>query len=212
MIELKNISKIYDIGDVKVTALNDVSFTCEKGEFMSTMMNILGCLDRPTSGSYIIDDVDVAGMADDELAGMRNRKLGFVFQSYNLLPRMTAIANVELPLIYSGNNHRRQRALAVLEAVGISQRASHKPSEMSGGEQQRVAIARALINEPLVILADEPTGNLDTHMSHNIMSLLVDQSKKGITIIVVTHEEDIAAYTQRTIYLRDGSIIEDKKR
>jgi len=222
MIELKNISKIYDIGDVKVAALNDVSFTCEKGEFISimghsgsgksTMMNILGCLDRPTSGNYIIDSVDVAGMADDELAGMRNRKLGFVFQSYNLLPRMTAIANVELPLIYSGNNHRRQRALAVLEAVGISQRASHKPSEMSGGEQQRVAIARALINDPLVILADEPTGNLDTHMSHNIMSLLVEQSRKGITIIVVTHEEDIATYTQRTIYLRDGSIIEDKKR
>jgi len=222
MIELKNISKIYDIGDVKVAALNDVSFTCEKGEFISimghsgsgksTMMNILGCLDRPTSGSYIIDSVDVAGMADDELATMRNRKLGFVFQSYNLLPKMTAVANVELPLIYSGNNHRRQRALAVLEAVGISQRASHKPSEMSGGEQQRVAIARALINDPLVILADEPTGNLDTQMSHNIMSLLVEQSKKGITIIVVTHEEDIAKYTQRTIYLRDGSVIEEKKR
>ncbi|MDD5398238.1 MAG: ABC transporter ATP-binding protein [Dehalococcoidia bacterium] len=222
MIELKNISKIYDIGDVKVAALNNVSFTCEKGEFISimghsgsgksTMMNILGCLDRPTSGSYIIDSVDVAGMTDDELAAMRNRKLGFVFQSYNLLPKLTAIANVELPLIYSGNNHRRQRALAALEAVGIGKRASHKPSEMSGGEQQRVAIARALINDPLVILADEPTGNLDTQMSHNIMSLLVEQSKKGITIIVVTHEEDIAAYTQRTIYLRDGIIIEDKKR
>jgi putative ABC transport system ATP-binding protein len=222
MIELKNISKIYEIGDTKVAALDGVSFTCEKGEFISimghsgsgksTMMNILGCLDRPTSGSYIIDSVDVAGMADDELAGMRNRKLGFVFQSYNLLPKMTAIANVELPLIYSGNNHRRQRAIAALEAVGIGQRASHKPSEMSGGEQQRVAIARALINDPLVILADEPTGNLDTHMSHNIMSLLTEQSRKGITIIVVTHEEDIATYTQRTIYLRDGRIIEDKKR
>ena len=222
MIELKNISKIYEIGDTKVAALDGVSFTCEKGEFISimghsgsgksTMMNILGCLDRPTSGSYIIDSVDVAGMPDDELAGMRNRKLGFVFQSYNLLPKMTAIANVELPLIYSGNNHRRQRAIAALEAVGIGQRASHKPSEMSGGEQQRVAIARALINDPLVILADEPTGNLDTHMSHNIMSLLTEQSKKGITIIVVTHEEDIATYTQRTIYLRDGKIIEDKKR
>jgi len=222
MIELKNISKIYEIGDTKVAALDGVSFTCEKGEFISimghsgsgksTMMNILGCLDRPTSGSYIIDSVDVAGMADDELAGMRNRKLGFVFQSYNLLPKMTAIANVELPLIYSGNNHRRQRAIAALEAVGIGQRASHKPSEMSGGEQQRVAIARARINDPLVILADEPTGNLDTHMSHNIMSLLTEQSRKGITIIVVTHEEDIATYTQRTIYLRDGRIIEDKKR
>ncbi len=222
MIELKNISKIYNIGDVKVAALNDVSFTCEKGEFISimghsgsgksTMMNILGCLDRPTSGSYIIDSIDVAGMTDDELAAMRNRKLGFVFQSYNLLPKLTAVANVELPLIYSGTNHRRPRALAALEAVGIGKRAFHKPSEMSGGEQQRVAIARALINDPLVILADEPTGNLDTQMSHNIMSLLVEQGKKGITIIVVTHEEDIAAYTQRTIYLRDGVIIEDKKR
>jgi putative ABC transport system ATP-binding protein len=222
MIELKNISKIYQIGDVKVAALDDISFKCEKGEFVSimghsgsgksTMMNILGCLDRPTTGSYIIDGVDVAGMDDDALATMRNRKLGFVFQSYNLLPKMTAVANVELPLIYSGNNHRRPRALAALESVGIGKRAFHKPSEMSGGEQQRVAIARALINDPLVILADEPTGNLDTQMSHNIMSLLVDQSRKGITIIVVTHEEDIAAYTQRTIYLRDGKIIEDKKR
>lgn len=222
MIELRNITKIYEIGDSRVAALDDVSFKCEKGEFVSimghsgsgksTMMNILGCLDRPSSGNYIIDGVDVAGMSDDELAMLRNRKLGFVFQSYNLLPKLTAMANVELPLVYSGTNHRRPRALAALEAVGISKRAFHKPSEMSGGEQQRVAIARALINDPLVILADEPTGNLDTQMSHNIMTLLTDQCRKGITIIVVTHEEDIAAYTQRTIYLRDGKIIEEKKR
>lgn len=222
MIELKNITKIYDLGEVKVKALDDVSFSCEKGEFISimghsgsgksTMMNILGCLDRPTSGSYSIDGQDVARMSDDALAAMRNKKLGFVFQSYNLLPKMTAAANVELPLIYAGTNHRRQRAMEALESVGITARASHRPSEMSGGEQQRVAIARALINNPLVILADEPTGNLDTATSHTIMTLLTEQSQKGITIIVVTHEDDIAKYTQRTIYLRDGKIIEEKKR
>ena len=222
MIELQNITKIYDIGEVKVAALNDVSFICEKGEFVSimghsgsgksTMMNVLGCLDRPTSGSYLIDGQDVSKLNDDQLATMRNNKLGFVFQSYNLLPKLSAAANVELPLIYAGTNHRHQRAMEVLEAVGIAQRAHHRPSEMSGGEQQRVAIARALINDPLVILADEPTGNLDTAMSHNIMTLLTEQSKKGITIIVVTHEEDIATYTQRTIYLRDGKIVEEKRR
>ncbi len=222
MIELQNITKIYDIGEVKVAALNDVSFSCEKGEFISimghsgsgksTMMNVLGCLDRPTSGSYLIDGQDVSKLNDDQLATMRNNKLGFVFQSYNLLPKLSAAANVELPLIYAGTNHRHQRAMEVLEAVGIAQRAHHRPSEMSGGEQQRVAIARALINDPLVILADEPTGNLDTAMSHNIMTLLTEQSKKGITIIVVTHEEDIATYTQRTIYLRDGKIVEEKRR
>jgi len=222
MIELQNITKIYDIGEVKVAALNDISFSCEKGEFISimghsgsgksTMMNVLGCLDRPTSGSYLIDGQDVSKLNDDQLATMRNNKLGFVFQSYNLLPKLSAAANVELPLIYAGTNHRHQRAMEVLEAVGIAQRAHHRPSEMSGGEQQRVAIARALINDPLVILADEPTGNLDTAMSHNIMTLLTEQSKKGITIIVVTHEEDIATYTQRTIYLRDGKIVEEKRR
>ncbi|GAI45558.1 unnamed protein product, partial [marine sediment metagenome] len=149
---------------------------------------------------------------DNEMAVMRNRKLGFVFQSYNLLPKLTAVANVELPLIYSGGNHRRQRALNALESVGITQRAFHRPSEMSGGEQQRVAIARALINDPLIILADEPTGNLDTATSRNIMALLTEQCKKGITVLVVTHEEDIASYTQRTSYLRDGKIVEEKKR
>jgi putative ABC transport system ATP-binding protein len=222
MIELENISKVYDLGEVKVNALDGVSFRCEKGEFISimghsgsgksTMMNILGCLDRPTSGTYLIEGQDVAKLNDDQQALLRNRKLGFVFQSYNLLPKLTAVGNVELPLIYAGQNHRHQRALEALETVGISKRAKHKPSEMSGGEQQRVAIARALINNPVIILADEPTGNLDTTTSHTIMSLLVDLSKKGITIIVVTHEEDIASYTQRTIYLRDGRIIEEKRR
>jgi len=222
MIELDNISKTYELGPVKVTALDGISFSCQKGEFISvmghsgsgksTMMNILGCLDRQTSGSYHIDGQDVSKLKEDELATMRNRKLGFVFQSYNLLPKLNAVGNVELPLVYSGGNHRRQRALSALESVGISERAYHHPSEMSGGEQQRVAIARALINDPLIILADEPTGNLDTATSRNIMTLLTQQCQKGITIIVVTHEEDIAAFTQRTIYLRDGKIIEEKRR
>jgi len=222
MIELENTSKIYEVGSVKLTALANVSFSCQKGEFISimgpsgsgksTMMNMLGCLDRPTSGELSIDGQDVSALNDNEMAVMRNRKLGFVFQSYNLLPKLTAAANVELPLIYSGGNHRRQRALNALESVGIAQRAFHRPSEMSGGEQQRVAIARALINDPLIILADEPTGNLDTATSRNIMALLTEQCEKGITVIVVTHEEDIAQFTQRTIYLRDGKIIEEKKR
>jgi putative ABC transport system ATP-binding protein len=222
MIELENLTKIYNIGEVKVTALDGVSFRCEKGEMVSimgpsgsgksTMMNILGCLDTPTSGSFCLEGQDVSSLKDNDLAVLRNNKLGFVFQSYNLLPKLNAIANVELPLIYNGGHNRRQRALEALESVGIGARAHHRPSEMSGGEQQRVAIARALISNPLIILADEPTGNLDTASSRTIMSLLLDQCKKGITVIVVTHEEDIAAFTQRTIYLRDGKIIEEKKR
>jgi putative ABC transport system ATP-binding protein len=222
MIEVKGLSKIYDLGTVKVNALQDVSFTCEKGELVSimghsgsgksTLMNILGCLDRPTDGNYMMDGQDVSSLNDDALAKIRNSKLGFVFQSYNLLPKLTAVANVELPMVYNGQNHRRKKALAALEAVGIGKRAFHKPSEMSGGEQQRVAIARALINDPLIILADEPTGNLDTKSSHSIMDLLVEQSKKGITVIIVTHEDDIAGFTQKTIYLRDGKIVEEKTR
>ena len=222
MIELENMAKIYDIGEVRVTALDNISFRCQKGEVVSimgpsgsgksTLLNVLGCLDRPTNGRYCLEGQDVSSLNDNELAVIRNRKLGFVFQSYNLLPKMTALENVELPMVYAGQGHRRERALKALESVGIGNRALHRPSELSGGEQQRVAIARALINDPLIILADEPTGNLDTHSSQNIMAVLREQSKKGITIIVVTHEEDIAAYTQRTIYLRDGNIIEEKKR
>ena len=222
MIELENIAKIYDIGEVKVTALDNISFRCEKGEVVSimgpsgsgksTLLNVLGCLDRPTNGRYCLEGQDVSSLNDNELAVIRNRKLGFVFQSYNLLPKMTALENVELPMVYAGQGHRRECALEALESVGIGNRAHHHPSEMSGGEQQRVAIARALINDPLIILADEPTGNLDTHSSQNIMAVLREQSKKGIMVIVITHEEDIAAYTQRTIYLRDGKIIEGKKR
>jgi putative ABC transport system ATP-binding protein len=222
MIELNNITKIYDLGEVKVTALDDVSFRLNKGESVSimghsgsgksTLMNILGCLDRPTSGSYHLEGQDVSSLNDNQLAEIRNRKLGFVFQSYNLLPKMTALENVELPMVYSGQRHRRQRALEALESVGIGNRAKHHPTEMSGGEQQRVAIARALVNNPLIILADEPTGNLDTKSSHNIMDVLLEQRKRGITIVIVTHEEDIASFTERTVYLRDGKVVEEKRR
>jgi len=222
MIELNNISKIYDIGEMKVIALDDISFRCNSGEAVSimgpsgsgksTLMNLLGCLDRPTSGSYCLEGQDVSSLNDNELAEIRNRKLGFVFQSYNLLPKMTALENVELPMVYAGQGHRRERALEALESVGIGNRAKHRPTEMSGGEQQRVAIARALVNNPRIILADEPTGNLDTQSSHNIMDVLLEQRKKGITIIIVTHEEDVASFTERTIYLRDGKVTEEKKR
>jgi putative ABC transport system ATP-binding protein len=222
MIELNNVSKVYDLGEIKVNALDDVSFRCQKGEAISimgpsgsgksTLMNILGCLDRPTGGSYSLDGQDVSSLNDNQLAVIRNQKLGFVFQSYNLLPKMTALDNVELPMVYAAQGHRRQRALEALESVGIGNRAKHHPSEMSGGEQQRVAIARALVNNPRIILADEPTGNLDTKSSHNIMDVLLEQRKRGITIIIVTHEEDIASFTERTIYLRDGKITEEKRR
>ena len=222
MIELENITKVYELGEVQVLAVNDITCRCEQGEMISimgpsgsgksTLMNILGCLDRPTSGKYTLDGEDVARLSDDKLADIRNKRIGFVFQSFNLLPRVPAIANVELPLTYAGVRDKRQRALQSLQSVGIDQRATHRPSELSGGEQQRVALARALVNNPSFILADEPTGNLDSQTSHAIMSVLQDLHKKGITIIIVTHEEDIAAYTQRTIYLRDGKIVEEKRR
>jgi putative ABC transport system ATP-binding protein len=222
ILAVDNVTKIYDLGEVKVNALDDISFRCQKGEVISvmghsgsgksTLMNILGCLDRPTTGNYILDGQDVSSLNDNQLAEIRNQKLGFVFQSYNLLPKMTALENVELPMVYAGHGHRKQSALEALESVGIANRANHRPTEMSGGEQQRVAIARALINNPRIILADEPTGNLDTQSSHNIMDVLLEQRNKGITIVIVTHEEDIASFTERTIYLRDGKIIEEKRR
>jgi putative ABC transport system ATP-binding protein len=222
MIDIENLTKIYEIGEVNVVALNDISFHFDKGEMVSimgasgsgksTLMNILGCLDRPTSGIYRLDGTDVSRLKDDQLAEIRNKKIGFVFQSFNLLPRVTALANVELPMVYSGVKNKRTRALESLDTVGIGKRAYHRPSEMSGGEQQRVAIARALVLNPAIILADEPTGNLDTNTSHSIMSLLQAQNEKGITVIIVTHEEDIAGYTQRTIYLRDGKIVDEKRR
>jgi putative ABC transport system ATP-binding protein len=216
MIELDNITKIYKMGRTEVVALNGVSLRIEPREMVSiigpsgsgksTLMHIIGCLDKPTSGEYRLEGVQVSKLNDNKLAEIRNKKLGFVFQSFNLLPRNTALDNVELPLIYSGAGNRRQRALQALESVGLAQRAHHRPNELAGGEQQRVAIARALINNPSLILADEPTGNLDTQTSMEIMLLFQKLNEQGITIVLVTHEADIAAYTQRSIKMRDGKI------
>jgi putative ABC transport system ATP-binding protein len=218
MLELKNITKVYKAGQTEVPALRGISCRVESGEMVSiigpsgsgksTLMNIIGCLDKPTSGRYLLDGTEVSELNDDQLAEIRNKKIGFVFQSFNLLSRTTALANVELPLIYNGASNRRQRALQVLESVGLAHRVTHRPSELAGGEQQRVAIARALVNNPSLILADEPTGNLDTRTSQEIMSIFKKLNEQGMTIILVTHEPDIAAYTQRTIKLRDGQIEE----
>ena len=218
MIELENITKVYRMGKVEVNALRGVTLSVTEGEMMaiigasgsgkSTLLNVIGCLDRPTSGKYLFGGVDVSRLNDNKLAEMRNKKFGFVFQEYNLLTRATALSNVELPLIYSGGvHHRRERARQALERVGLGERARHKPTELSGGEQQRVAIARAMVNNPALILADEPTGNLDTHSSAEIMSIFRQLHQEGITIIIITHEADIAAQAQRTIHLQDGRII-----
>jgi len=218
MLELENITKVYKAGQTEVPALRGISCRIESGEMVSiigpsgsgksTLMNILGCLDKPTSGRYRLDGTEVSELNDNQLAEIRNKKIGFVFQSFNLLSRTTALANVELPLIYNGASNRRQRALQVLESVGLAHRVTHRPSELAGGEQQRVAIARALVNNPALILADEPTGNLDTQTSQEIMLIFKQLNEQGMTIILVTHEPDIAAYTQRTIKLRDGQIEE----
>jgi len=216
MIELDNITKVYKMGRTQVDALRGISCRIGQGEMVaiigpsgsgkSTLMNVIGCLDKPTSGQYRLDGIEVNKLNDNKLAEIRNKKIGFVFQSFNLLSRTTALANVELPLIYTGSGNRRQRALQVLESVGLVHRAKHRPSELAGGEQQRVAIARALINNPSLILADEPTGNLDTQTSREIMLLFKRLNEQGITIVLVTHEANIAACTQRTIRLRDGQI------
>lgn len=216
MVELESITKIYRTGRTEVPALRGISCCINDGEMVSimgpsgsgksTLMNIIGCLDRPSSGMYRLDGAEVNGLNDNELAEIRNKRIGFVFQSFNLLARTTALANVELPLIYGGAGNRRQRALQALESVGLGHRAKHRPSELAGGEQQRVAIARALVNQPSLVLADEPTGNLDTQTSQGIMLLFQELNRQGITIALVTHEADIAAYTQRTIRIRDGQI------
>lgn len=218
MIELENITKVYHMGKVDVNALRGITLSIAKGEMVaiigasgsgkSTLLNVVGLLDRPTSGRYLFEGTDVSQLNDNQLAEMRNQKLGFVFQDFNLLPRATALANVELPLIYGGKRHRREIATEALERVRLGERAKHKPTELSGGEQQRVAIARALVNKPSIILADEPTGELDTHSSAEIMSIFRQLHQEGITIILITHEVDIAAQAQRTIRLQDGRIID----
>jgi putative ABC transport system ATP-binding protein len=217
MIELENITKVYRMGKVEVNALRGITLSITDGEMVaiigasgsgkSTLLNIIGCLDRPTSGRYLFDGADVSHLGDNQLAGMRNKKFGFVFQEYNLLSRTTALSNVELPLIYGGGGNRRQRAIEALERVGLGARAKHKPTELSGGEQQRVAIARALVNNPSLILADEPTGNLDSNATAEIVSIFRQLNQEGITVVMVTHEVDIAAQTHRTIRLHDGRII-----
>ncbi|MBR5487273.1 MAG: ABC transporter ATP-binding protein [Phascolarctobacterium sp.] len=224
MIELKDIMKTYVMGDNIVHALNHVDVTIDYGEFTaimgasgsgkSTMMNILGCLDRPTSGEYYLDGKEIAGYNDDELAHTRNAKIGFVFQNFNLLSKLTAQANVALPLIYAGvgEEERMARAKKALEAVGLGDRLDHKPMEMSGGQRQRVAIARALINNPPVIMADEPTGNLDTKSSYEIMDIFKKMNEQGKTVIMVTHEPDIAAYCKRVLVMRDGKLVSDERR
>jgi len=221
MIELENITKIYRMGNVEVPALRGVTLSIEQGEMValigasgsgkSTLMNIIGFLDKPTEGKYVLEGVDVSQLNDNKLAEMRNRKVGFVFQSYNLLPRAAAVANVELPLIYGGGGQKRKRAVEALERVGLKARATHKPSELSGGEQQRVAIARALVNNPSIILADEPTGNLDSSATMEIVSIFCRLNKEGITIVLVTHEMDVARQARRIVRLLDGKITEDKK-
>jgi putative ABC transport system ATP-binding protein len=221
MIELENITKIYRMGKVEVPALRGINLTIADGEMMaivgasgsgkSTLMNIIGFLDKPTVGKYILDGEDVSRLSDDKLAEMRNKKIGFVFQNYNLLPRASAITNVELPLVYSRGGQRRKRSLEALERVGLGHRANHKPTELSGGEQQRVAIARALVANPSIILADEPTGNLDSVSANEIISIFCRLNQEGITIILVTHEMEIAHQVKRIIRLLDGRIITDER-
>ena len=221
VIAVADLTKTYRMGDITVRALRGVSFTVARGELVaimgpsgsgkSTLMNTLGCLDKPTSGTYTIEGVDVSRMSDTQLARVRNRQIGFVFQSFNLLPKLTALENVELPMLYAGLRDRRKRATAALAAVGLGTRLDHKPKELSGGQQQRVAVARSLVNDPAIILADEPTGNLDTRSSVEVMQIFQRlNAEQGITVIFVTHEPDIAEHTRRIIRVRDGVIARDE--
>jgi putative ABC transport system ATP-binding protein len=230
MIEISDVTKVYrpstgsgrSMGEIEVHALRGVSLKVEEGEMVSimgpsgsgksTLMNVIGCLDQATTGAYHLEGVDVGQLDDNQLAEIRNKKIGFVFQTFNLLARTSALANVELPLLYSGTNSRRQKAMAALEAVGLSDRVHHRPNELSGGEQQRVAIARSLVNEPAIILADEPTGNLDSRSGEEIMAIFQQLNReRGITVVFVTHDPDIAACTPRVIRLHDGKIVGDEK-
>jgi len=224
IIKLNNISKVYDTGVVSVHALKDVNLTIEEGEYVaimgqsgsgkSTLMNILGCLDNPSGGEYILDGIDVSKSAGNEVSKIRNKKIGFVFQSFNLIPRTSALKNVELPMIYAKmpKRERNARAVELLTKVGLADRLDHMPNEISGGQKQRIAIARALANEPSIILADEPTGNLDSASSVEIMNLFTQLNNEGVTVIVVTHEDEVAEYTRRIIRFRDGEVIEDRRK
>ncbi len=221
IIQIENLTKIYDTGAIQVEALKSVNLNVEKNEFVaimgpsgsgkSTLMNIIGCLDRLTDGKYLLEGKDISTLNDNELAVIRNKKIGFVFQAFNLLPRLTALGNVELPMIYAGipASMRRKKAIEALEKVGLGDRLHHRPNELSGGQKQRVAIARALVNNPAILLADEPTGNLDSKSSHEIMDIFEKLNDEGVTIVMVTHEAEIAAHTKRNVIFRDGEIISD---
>jgi putative ABC transport system ATP-binding protein len=221
LIEIEAVTKVYRMGAVEVQALKGVDLRVAEGEFIAimgasgsgktTLMNVIGCLDLPSAGRYLLEGVDVRRLNDNQLAAIRNRKIGFVFQSFNLIPRSSAVHNVEMPLIYAGvTGGRRERALAALESVGLGDRARHQPSELSGGQQQRVAIARALVTEPAILLADEPTGNLDSESSVEIMRLLQELNKEGRTVVLITHEVEVAAFARRVVRLKDGLVVRDE--